>query len=94
MFVCFIFLCYISVQEVKLSPELSGMDTGDDVAMEISKEFPATNLYELEGRVFTDQWSIPYKKEESLGKCLIASARFAEQSKLNAIGFDLYPSPM
>ncbi|TNM87484.1 hypothetical protein fugu_005705, partial [Takifugu bimaculatus] len=35
-------------------------------------EFPTTNLYELESRVFTDHWSIPYKREESLGKCLIA----------------------
>ncbi|XP_034271054.1 ubiquitin carboxyl-terminal hydrolase 24 isoform X2 [Pantherophis guttatus] len=36
-------------------------------------EFPTTNLYELESRVLTDHWSIPYKREESLGKCLIAS---------------------
>ncbi|CAH1774066.1 unnamed protein product [Owenia fusiformis] len=42
-------------------------------------EFPVTNLYELEGRVFTDQWSIPYKKEESLGKCLVASTRLAAE---------------
>ena len=24
-------------------------------------DFPAANLYELEGRVFTDSWSIPYR---------------------------------
>ncbi|XP_048108000.1 ubiquitin carboxyl-terminal hydrolase 24 [Alosa alosa] len=40
-------------------------------------EFPTTNLYELESRVFTDHWSIPYKREESLGKCLIASTCLA-----------------
>ena len=44
-------------------------------------EFPVTNLYELEGRVFTDSWSIPYKKEESLGKCLIAATRLAQEGK-------------
>lgn len=44
-------------------------------------EFPVTNLFELESRVFAEQWSIPYKKEESLGKCLIAAARLAEASK-------------
>ncbi|XP_069185948.1 ubiquitin carboxyl-terminal hydrolase 24 isoform X1 [Procambarus clarkii] len=44
-----------------------------------SMEFPATNLYELESRVFTDTWSIPYKREESLGKCLVAAARLAEE---------------
>uniref|UniRef100_A0A671LMK9 Ubiquitin carboxyl-terminal hydrolase 24-like n=1 Tax=Sinocyclocheilus anshuiensis TaxID=1608454 RepID=A0A671LMK9_9TELE len=42
-----------------------------------SMEFPTTNLYELESRVFTDHWSIPYKREESLGKCLIASTCLA-----------------
>lgn len=42
-------------------------------------EFPTTNLYELENRVFTDTWSIPYKREESLGKCLVAAARLAEE---------------
>ena len=41
-------------------------------------EFPVTNLYELEGRVFAEHWSIPYKKDESLGKCLVAAANLAE----------------
>uniref|UniRef100_A0A2C9KAF6 Ubiquitinyl hydrolase 1 n=1 Tax=Biomphalaria glabrata TaxID=6526 RepID=A0A2C9KAF6_BIOGL len=41
-------------------------------------EFPVTNLYELEGRVFTEMWNIPFKREESLGKCLIASTRLME----------------
>ena len=82
----------IFFQGAKVSPEQSTMDTGEDPNAETSKEFPATNLYELEGRVFTDQWSIPYKKEESLGKCLIAAARFAEESKyettITNIGFE------
>ena len=43
-------------------------------------EFPVTNLYELEGRVFAEHWSIPYKKEESLGKCLLAATRLAAAS--------------
>ncbi|XP_073449989.1 ubiquitin carboxyl-terminal hydrolase 24 isoform X4 [Aquarana catesbeiana] len=43
-----------------------------------SVEFPTTNLYELESRVLTDHWSIPYKREESLGKCLIASTYLAK----------------
>lgn len=41
--------------------------------------FPATNLYELEQRVFVDQWSIPYKKDESLAKCLIAATNLARE---------------
>ena len=39
--------------------------------------FPVTHLYELETRVFQDNWSIPYKKDESLGKCLIAAEKLA-----------------
>lgn len=45
-------------------------------------EFPVTNLYELEGRVFTEMWNIPFKKEESLGKCLIASTHLMDAGKL------------
>ncbi|XP_064477292.1 ubiquitin carboxyl-terminal hydrolase 24-like isoform X2 [Ornithodoros turicata] len=41
--------------------------------------FPTTNLYELEQRVFVDQWSIPYKKDESLAKCLIAATSLARE---------------
>ena len=46
-------------------------------------EFPTTHLYELEGRVFGESWSIPFKREESLGKCLIYSARFAQEGKVS-----------
>lgn len=51
-----------------------------------SMEFPTTNLYELESRVFTDHWSIPYKREESLGKCLIASTCLARHGKQERVG--------
>ncbi|EDO44319.1 predicted protein, partial [Nematostella vectensis] len=47
-------------------------------------EFPTTNLYELEDRVFVESWSIPYKREESLGKCLISAERFAAEGLLEA----------
>lgn len=46
-------------------------------------EFPTTNLYELESRVLTDHWSIPYKREESLGKCLLASTYLARLGKIS-----------
>ncbi|XP_013776681.1 ubiquitin carboxyl-terminal hydrolase 24-like [Limulus polyphemus] len=47
-----------------------------------SLEFPTTHLYELESRVFTDHWSIPYKKEESLGKCLISATHLSREGML------------
>lgn len=43
--------------------------------------FPQTNLYELEQRVFVDQWSIPYKKDESLAKCLVAATNLAKEGQ-------------
>ena len=42
-------------------------------------EFPVPYLYELENRVFTESWSIPYKREESLGRCLIAATKLAQE---------------
>lgn len=38
-------------------------------------EFPATNYYELESRVHTDQWTIPFRQGESLAICLKAAIR-------------------
>ncbi|CAG0890134.1 unnamed protein product [Cyprideis torosa] len=35
-------------------------------------EFPLTHLYDLESRVFCEQWNIPYRRDESLGRCLLA----------------------
>jgi len=46
-------------------------------------EFPVPYLYELENRVFTESWSIPYKREESLGRCLLAAIKLAQE------GFEL-----
>ena len=45
----------------------------------VSIEFPLTHYYELEGRVHTEQWSIPYKKEESLGVCMIAVVKMMKE---------------
>ncbi|KAJ7330593.1 Ubiquitin carboxyl-terminal hydrolase 24 [Desmophyllum pertusum] len=53
-------------------------------SMEIPLEISYTNLYELEDRVFVDNCSIPYKREESLGKCLQSAARFAEDGLAEA----------
>lgn len=45
--------------------------------------FPVGNLYELETRVFQENWSIPYKREESLGKCLVGATKLAQEGKLS-----------
>ena len=36
-------------------------------------DFPVNLLYQLENSVFTDNWSIPYKREEAIGRLLISS---------------------
>ncbi|CAL4091223.1 unnamed protein product, partial [Meganyctiphanes norvegica] len=89
-------LCKVSVDSSTLYPSnlvlgLTSRETADlakkshDVGDNgNSMEFPTTNLYELEGRVFTDTWSIPYKRGESLGKCLVAATRLAEEGLCDA----------
>jgi len=44
-----------------------------------SIEFPLTHFYELEGRVHTDQWSIPYKRDESLAVCMVAAIKMIRE---------------
>ena len=44
------------------SPVLDfGKKAGDVDMADLSSSFPVTNLYELENRVFKDDWSIPYR---------------------------------
>ncbi|XP_065904481.1 ubiquitin carboxyl-terminal hydrolase 24-like isoform X2 [Dysidea avara] len=38
-------------------------------------EFPLTNFYELESRVHTEQWTIPFRQDESLAICLRAATK-------------------
>ncbi|CAK8688756.1 unnamed protein product [Clavelina lepadiformis] len=47
-------------------------------------EFPYEHLVELEGRVFTESWSIPFRKDESLAKCLIAATKLFNEGLPNA----------
>ena len=44
-----------------------------------SIEFPLTHFYELESRVHTDQWSIPYKRDESLAICMMATTNMIRE---------------
>ena len=46
-----------------------------------SIEFPLTHFYELESRVHTEQWSIPYKREESLAICMIATTNMIKEGE-------------
>ena len=55
---------------------------GDGDSLRNADVFPVTHLYELETRVFQDNWSIPYKREESLGKCLVAAEKLAREGLL------------
>lgn len=70
---CFFFNAHLSFSSQK--NDENGNCSGEGI------EFPTTNLYELESRVLTDHWSIPYKREESLGKCLLASTYLARLGK-------------
>lgn len=71
----------VEMDDPALRPPSYDQAGGEDGS---NMEFPTTNLYELEGRVFTDTWSIPYKRDESLGKCLISAAKLAEEGLCDA----------
>ena len=71
-----------AMNPTSLSSNGAGHSRDGPENMEIPLEFPTTNLYELEDRVFVDNWSIPYKREESLGKCLQSATRFAQDGEL------------
>ena len=68
--------------DMKYSETNGGDEINVDKDSENSMEFPVTNLYELDTRVFQDNWSIPYKREESLGRCLVAATRLAGEGLL------------
>ena len=63
----------ISVERLSPPGDVTSSSNNQPPRMDRSIEFPLTHYYELEGRVHTDQWSIPYKKEESLGVCMLAT---------------------
>ena len=44
-----------------------------------SIEFPLTHYYELEGRVHTEQWSVPFKRNESLAICIVSSIKMIRE---------------
>uniref|UniRef100_A0A1I8IA36 ubiquitinyl hydrolase 1 n=2 Tax=Macrostomum lignano TaxID=282301 RepID=A0A1I8IA36_9PLAT len=46
--------------------------------------FPLAALLELEGRTFTEKWSIPFKQHESLCVCMQACTRLARDQLLEA----------
>ncbi len=65
-------------ETVNSTVDEEGENEGIDVPLEsISDEFPTAHLYELESRIFTENWSIPYKKQESLGKCLLGAIKLS-----------------
>jgi hypothetical protein len=50
----------------------------DSAPLVDSLEFPTTHLYELESRVLTSSWNVPFGPKESLGRCLHVSALILE----------------
>ncbi len=68
----------------------TGEETVADQTTSSNIEFPLTHFYELEGRVHTDQWSIPYKRDESLAICMVATIKMIREGIIVIISFTLY----
>lgn len=74
--------------QLENKPAVESMEIVDEACENIDmsiedmpEEFPTANMYELEERVFTDNWSIPYKKNESLAKCLYGAIKLSSLQK-------------
>ncbi len=53
-------------------------------------EFPVDCLYQLENNVFTDSWSIPYKKDEWLGRLLTSTIALLREGWLAVFSTKIY----
>ena len=60
---------------------LTQQDIVNDGGNPSSIEFPLTHYYELDGRVHTNQWSIPYKRDESLAICMVATIKMIREGE-------------
>ncbi|CAF1524803.1 unnamed protein product, partial [Rotaria sp. Silwood1] len=51
--------------------------SSDDLSMNNSNSFTTSAFLDLETKVYGDNWSIPYKREEVLGRCLLSATKLA-----------------
>ena len=65
--------------EEVVPPVTSTVTSGAPGVVAGSIEFPLTHFYELESRVHTDQWSIPYKRDESLAICMVQTTKMIKE---------------
>lgn len=65
--------------EGEVTPTGDEVGVGSEVTTSSNIEFPLTHFYELESRVHTDQWSIPYKRDESLAICMVATIKMIRE---------------
>ncbi|CAF2054268.1 unnamed protein product [Rotaria magnacalcarata] len=63
-------------QQIVSSDKISDMST-DDLSMNNPNSFTKNAFLDLETKVYGDNWSIPYKREEVLGRCLLSATKLA-----------------
>ncbi|CAF1372553.1 unnamed protein product [Rotaria sordida] len=51
--------------------------SSDGLSIENSNSFTTSAFLDLEKKVYGNTWSIPYKREENLGRCLLSAIRLA-----------------
>ncbi|UJR33560.1 hypothetical protein I4U23_020999 [Adineta vaga] len=59
----------------------SNSNTSDDVTINNFDSFTTNAFLDLETKVYGDNWSIPYKRDESLGQCLLSATKLALEGK-------------
>ncbi|CAF1420031.1 unnamed protein product, partial [Adineta steineri] len=64
-------------QQQMVSSDNNSSVLSDDLSMNNSNSFTTSAFLDLETKVYGDNWSIPYKRDEVLGRCLLSAVKLA-----------------
>ncbi|CAF4491738.1 unnamed protein product, partial [Rotaria socialis] len=64
-------------QQQNITLDKTSNTSSNELPMETSASFTTSAFLDLENSVYRDKWSIPIKREENLGRCLLSATRLA-----------------
>ncbi|CAF0751200.1 unnamed protein product [Adineta ricciae] len=72
-------------QQQTVAADQTSTDTNstlsDDVTVDHFQSFTTNAFLNLETKVYGDKWSIPYKRDEALGQCLLSATKLALEGR-------------
>ncbi|CAF2060526.1 unnamed protein product, partial [Rotaria magnacalcarata] len=64
-------------QQRNITLDKTSNTSSNELPMETSNSFTTSAFLDLENSVYRDKWSIPIKREQNLGRCLLSATRLA-----------------